>query len=416
MVKGGNSMRNYETKIPQFYDILDDEIFKVRTIYRQILSEAKKNGFLEIETSAIELKDRYVKATEVHFSKIFEVKRPKQGSQFALQADLAMSMSRFIADLPTDVPTVKLIQLGKMYRDRIPNLPGYRREFKQVLLGIWGESSLFADAELIYLTWLGMKSVSKARILYIEISNQDVLNAISKGLAEKVRFGGISELESENLEEKEKELICNAFMKDFLTISEIEVVLSKISNEKIKEELEKMSIVYKFLKEQYKIDDQVYFSLKNLEGTGHYSGLHYRIYLEIEGKKYLICDGGRIDTLCGKFNSNKNIPAVCMGIGIQILAQALHDIPKDRIVILIEERNIRIRWEVIQKIRNSFSEFTVSIIAKKPEKMKKFFKSEFYENCTFVLINENNVEIRSNNKELKKKILRQLESFVTITV
>lgn len=416
MVKGGNSMRNYETKIPQFYDILDDEIFKVRTIYRQILSEAKKNGFLEIETSAIELKDRYVKATEVHFSKIFEVKRPKLGSQFALQADLAMSMSRFIADLPTDVPTVKLIQLGKMYRDRIPNLPGYRREFKQVLLGIWGESSLFADAELIYLTWLGMKSVSKARILYIEISNQDVLNAISKGLAEKVRFGGISELESENLEEKEKELICNAFMKDFLTISEIEVVLSKISNEKIKEELEKMSIVYKFLKEQYKIDDQVYFSLKNLEGTGHYSGLHYRIYLEIEGKKYLICDGGRIDTLCGKFNSNKNIPAVCMGIGIQILAQALHDIPKDRIVILIEERNIRIRWEVIQNIRNSFSEFTVSIIAKKPEKMKKFFKSEFYENCTFVLINENNVEIRSNNKELKKKILRQLESFVTITV
>lgn len=416
MVKGGNSMRNYETKIPQFYDILDDEIFKVRTIYRQILSEAKKNGFLEIETSAIELKDRYVKATEVHFSKIFEVKRPKQGSQFALQADLAMSMSRFIADLPTDVPTVKLIQLGKMYRDRIPNLPGYRREFKQVLLGIWGESSLFADAELIYLTWLGMKSVSKARVLYIEISNQDVLNAISKGLAEKVRFGGISELESENLEEKEKELICNAFMKDFLTISEIEVVLSKISNEKIKEELEKMSIVYKFLKEQYKIDDQVYFSLKNLEGTGHYSGLHYRIYLEIEGKKYLICDGGRIDTLCGKFNSNKNIPAVCMGIGIQILAQALHDIPKDRIVILIEERNIRIRWEVIQNIRNSFSEFTVSIIAKKPEKMKKFFKSEFYENCTFVLINENNVEIRSNNKELKKKILRQLESFVTITV
>lgn len=409
-------MRNYETKIPQFYDILDDEIFKVRTIYRQILSEAKKNGFLEIETSAIELKDRYVKATEVHFSKIFEVKRPKLGSQFALQADLAMSMSRFIADLPTDVPTVKLIQLGKMYRDRIPNLPGYRREFKQVLLGIWGESSLFADAELIYLTWLGMKSVSKARILYIEISNQDVLNAISKGLAEKVRFGGISELESENLEEKEKELICNAFMKDFLTISEIEVVLRKISNEKIKEELEKMSIVYKFLKEQYKIDDQVYFSLKNLEGTGHYSGLHYRIYLEIEGKKYLICDGGRIDTLCGKFNSNKNIPAVCMGIGIQILAQALHDIPKDRIVILIEERNIRIRWEVIQNIRNSFSEFTVSIIAKKPEKMKKFFKSEFYENCTFVLINENNVEIRSNNKELKKKILRQLESFVTITV
>ena len=84
MVKGGNLMKSRETKIPQFYDVLDDEIFKVRNIYKKVLDEAKRNGFLEIETSAIELKDRYINATEVHFSKIFEVKRPKQGSQFAL--------------------------------------------------------------------------------------------------------------------------------------------------------------------------------------------------------------------------------------------------------------------------------------------------------------------------------------------
>ena len=416
MVKGGNLMKSRETKIPQFYDVLDDEIFKVRNIYKKVLDEAKRNGFLEIETSAIELKDRYINATEVHFSKIFEVKRPKQGSQFALQADLAMSMSRFIADLPTDVPTVKLVQLGKMYRDRIPNLPGYRREFKQILLGVWGEASLFADAELIYLAWSGMKEVSKTKILYIEISNQNILNAINEGLAEKVRFEGISIIESEDLDEKDKELICNAFEKEVLTFSEIEVILNQISNDRIKRELEKMTLIYKFIKEQYKIDDQVYFSFKNLEGTGHYSGLHYRIYLEIEGKKYLIGDGGRIDTLCRKFNSNKNIPAVCMGIGIQVLAQAISDVPKDHIAILINEKNIRIKWELIQEIKKSFSEFFVSIIPKRPEKMKKFFKSEFYENYTFILIDENSIEVRSNNKELKEKILQQLGNFVSTTV
>lgn len=415
MVKGGNLMKSRETKIPQFYDVLDDEIFKVRNIYKKVLDEAKRNGFLEIETSAIELKDRYINATEVHFSKIFEVKRPKQGSQFALQADLAMSMSRFIADLPTDVPTVKLVQLGKMYRDRIPNLPGYRREFKQILLGVWGEASLFADAELIYLAWSGMKAVSKTKILYIEISNQNILNAINEGLAEKVRFEGVSIIESEDLDEKDKELICNAFEKEVLTFSEVEVISNQISNDRIKSELKKMILLYKFIKEQYMIDDQVYFSFKNLEGTGHYSGLHYRIYLEIEGKKYLIGDGGRIDTLCSKFNSNKNIPAVCMGIGIQVLAQAILDVPKEQIAILIDEKNIRIKWDLIQEIKKSFSEFVVSIIPKRPEKMKKFFKSEFYENYTFILIDENSIEVRSNNRELKEKILQQLENFVSIT-
>ena len=401
-------MKSRETKIPQFYDVLDEEISRVRNIYQTILDVAKKNGFLEIETSAIELKDRYINATGVHFSKIFEVKRPKQGNEFALQADLAMSMSRFIADLPTDVPILKLIQLGKMYRDRIPNIVGYRREFKQVLLGVWGEESLFADAEVIYLTWLGMKSISKSKILYIEISNQNIFNIINDGLAEKVRFEGISVIESEMLDEKDKELISIAFEKEVLTFLEIETIFNRISDEKIKKELEKMISVYQFIKEQYKIDDEIYFSISNLEGTGHYSGLHYRIYLEIDGKKYLIGDGGRIDFLCSKFNSNKNIPAVCMGIGIQILAQTTLCTPKEQIVILINEKNIKGSWELIQKIRNDFSEFAVSVISKEPEKKRKFFKNEFYQNCTFILVYEKNIEVRSNNKELKEKILQEL--------
>ena len=409
-------MKSRETKVPQFYDVLDGENFKVRSIYQEVLDKAKKSGFLEIETSAIELKDRYINATEVHFSKIFEVKRLKQGSQFALQADLAMSMSRFIADLPTDVPTVKLVQLGKMYRDRIPNLPGYRREFKQVVLGVWGEDSLFADAEVIYLAWSAMKAVSEAKVLYIEISNQNIFNVINKGLAEKVRFEGISILESEDIDEKDKKIIYNSFAKEVLTFSEVEVVLDEISNDRIKRELKNMTAIYQFIREQYKIDDQVYFSLSNLEGTGHYSGLHYRIYLEIGGEKYLIVDGGRIDTLCNKFNSNKNVPAVCMGIGIQVLAQAMLDVPKEHIAILIDEKNIRTKWELIQGIKQSFSEYNISIIPKKPEKMKKFFKSEFYENCTFILIDENKFHVRSNNEKLKEKILQQLESFVSTIV
>ncbi len=164
-------MKSKKTKIPQFYDVFDEEIGIIRRNYEYLLKEAKQMGFIEIETSSIELRERYINATGVHFSKIFEVRRPKQGNQFALQADLAMSMSRFVADLPTVVPALKLIQLGKMYRDRISTLPGYRREFKQILLGEWGVESLYSDAEIIFLAYKMLKNIPNSKISYIEISN-----------------------------------------------------------------------------------------------------------------------------------------------------------------------------------------------------------------------------------------------------
>lgn len=405
-------MKSRETKIPQFYDVLDDEILKVREIYESLLKKSKENGFLEIETSSIELKDRYINATGVHFSKIFEVRRPKQGNQFALQSDLAMSMSRFVADLPTDAPPLKLIQLGKLYRDRISTQPGYRREFKQILLGQWGTDSLFADAELIYLAYRSLKTVPNSKLLYIEISNQNIFNSISKDMAEKIRFEGISSLNNCSICEDDKILICEAYAKQVLGFSEIANLLEKICDDKVKFELEKMISVYQFLIEQYMIQDKIYFSLNNLEGTGHYSGLHYRIYLEIEGEKYLIGDGGRIDTLCNKFNPNKNIPAVCMGIGVQVVAQVTADIPQEQIAILIEETNIRKRWDFIEEFKKIFSDYPISIIPKSPKKKRQFFKSEFYENHTFILIDEANIEVRSNNRELKDKILKELAKIV----
>ena len=254
-------MKSLETRIPQFYDVLDTENKQVRKIFDFVLNKAKKNGFLEIETSSVEIRDRYINATGVHFSKIFEVRRPKEGNTFVLQADLAMSMSRFVADFPSTIPHLKFIQLGKMYRDRIPNEEGYRREFKQILLGEWGTSSLFADAEVINLTYSCLKQVPNSKILYIEISNHNVFNSISEGLARKIRFEGIRNLEYINLHELDKKLIYKAFEKENLNISDIEIIYKKIINNSVKIELEKMISIYKFLKEQYGINDKIKYSI-----------------------------------------------------------------------------------------------------------------------------------------------------------
>lgn len=405
-------MKSRETKIPQFYDVLDEENNVVRKVYGQVLRKAKNVGFIEIETSSIELKERYLNATNVHFSKIFEVRRPKQGNTYALEADLAMSMSRFIADLPNEVHYIKLIQLGKMYRDRVDNVPGYRREFKQILLGEWGSESIFADAEVIFLSHDLLKNVEGVKISYIEISNPEIFNVISYGLAEKIRFNGIKELENIEISKKDSEILEVEFVKNNTSFHYLESLLNEFQDVRIKKEIEKAIELWKFLVNNYKITDNILFSFKNLEGTGHYDGMHYKIYVDINNVNYLICDGGRINNLCTRFSKKKYIPAVCMGIGIQILAQLISEKEKNKIGILIDESEISNKWNTLETIKKKIDDnFDCSIIPKSPLTKKKFFKNDIYKDYSFILIKKESIEIRSNNRELKEELINKLIEF-----
>lgn len=120
--------------------------------------------------------------------------------------------------------------------------------------------------------------------------------------------------------------------------------VKNIKNVEVRTEFEKALQVQRILVNNFGINDNIYFNLHNLEGTGHYSGLHYRIYMEINGTNYLIGDGGRIDTLCSKFNPTKEIPAICMGIGVQVLAQFITKKREKQIIILVDDGIILKKW------------------------------------------------------------------------
>ena len=74
---------NLEYKIPQFYDILNDEVEKIRLLNNQLVSVFNNYNYLQLKTSTIRDKD-YLKGTMVHFSKMFEVRRVKENSLFYL--------------------------------------------------------------------------------------------------------------------------------------------------------------------------------------------------------------------------------------------------------------------------------------------------------------------------------------------
>lgn len=405
-------MKSLESKIPGFYDILEDEVEKTHYIQNIYSNLAKKSGFFEMKTCMVELRERYLNSTNVHFSKIFEVHRVKENTKYALQSDLAMSMSRFVADL-AQKPPLKMFQVGTMFRDRPASLPGFRREFQQILIGSWAIESLYVDAEIIAITWEGLKKIEGIVPRFIQLSNVNIFNSISSNLASEIRFSsrGIDLIDGFDLNTNDVEILKKLYEIDRITLEVTLEYFEKIEKESIKNELSKIIDIYKYLL-FISPGCPVYFSLKNLSGTGHYSGLNYKVFIskEYSEEVFDVADGGRIDDLCYKFNKS-NVPGVCMGIGITLLSQlTTHIHAVEKIVVLIDAKEeIDMYVNYINEIKNHFSTFDISVLHIKRKKWKNVFKHSYYKDCGFVMLSDKNIEMRNIDTNINQQFKNQLK-------
>lgn len=414
-------MKSYPTEIKQFYDIGNHEKEIIDDLYNIILLEAKKHGFLQIETSMVEEKKKYLAATKVDSSKIFDVKRTKENTSYALKADIAMSISRFVANLPQQEKLLKFIEISNIFRDRVSNIPGYRRQFKQILIGEWGSNSPYTDAEIIFLAYNALKKFENEnfKVSFLEISNLNIFDSIQKGLSKKIRDNGIIEIESIlNLDKNDKMVIKELFKDDRISYQNLEKNLKKIHNNNIIIEINKMTEIRKNIINFFEIEEEnIFFSLHNVQGTGHYSGLHYRIYCKFKDQdkeiEHLIVDGGRIDNLSNKFNPQRNIPGTCLGIGVSILSQFFKKKRNNKkIALLINQDKIEQNYKKIQKIKEKFSEYAISLIPDGIKNKKKLLKSQFYYDYNFILFHENEIEVRSNDLKLKNEIIMKMKEII----
>lgn len=137
-----------------------------------------------------------------------------------------------------------------------------------------------------------------------------------------------------------------------------------------------------------------------LDGTNHYSGMTYRIYMHKGNDYILIGDGGRIDNMVSLFDSKKVCPAICLGIGVQILGQRFHEINKTKgTVILCKEDNYD-DVEIAKKFQYS-CEYKISIILMDKIKQSKYYKSQFYEGERFLILDDSNRVILKNFSPLE---------------
>lgn len=400
-------VNSLESKIKGFYDVLGVEIDNLNVLHNIFINEAKECGFQEVKTSMIELRERYLNTTLVHPSKIFEVHRVKEKSRYALQSDLAMSMSRFVADLPSK-PILKLIQDGTMFRDRPANLPGFRKSFNQVLLGGWGTPSFWVDAEIISITWRGIEKIDGVKNQFIQISNKNIFDVIKSDLSREIRFSkkGIDLLKFENISQNDRRWLTTIFNRERVTIQEAKQIFELIEHPQVRYEFNKVVQLNNYL--NFLIpNSKILFSLSNLSGTGHYSSLNYKVFISEEQSENIfdVADGGRIDDMTYRVNGSQ-VPGVCMGIGNTVLAQIMKkEKGEKKLTILVDDKYFENNYKIVCSTVKKFQNYKCNILPISGKKNGKILKSEFYDTSDFIIIDSNgNIQIRCNNEKEKLTI------------
>lgn len=399
-------MRSIESKVPGFYDVLDEESQQLRQLDSIFIDVAGTYGFTEIHTTAIELRERYLAAATVHPSKIFEVHRPKEGTRFALKADLAIGMSRFVADLPSPLP-LKLAEVSSLFRDRQPNRPGYRREFRQAVLGTWGVASSFADAEVVAAAYDVLTRIPGVQPAFIQISNHQILNRVAPGLAQALRSGeaGADALRGLDLSARDRQVLTELFGRDRVPLAELLDLATGAEDARVRDEVSAIEDVANGVTTWFP-SAKIYFSLSDLHGVGYYSGVSHQIFVTAteRDQPFSIADGGRIDQLCGILNGVK-VPAVCTGIGLTVLGRSVPAPPgRRRVIILVgdDSPDLQIAGEVRSTLNDGG--VIVSILPLPRRRWSAVLRSQFYLLHGFVLIEGTRVSVRHDDNDERRRI------------
>ncbi|GHH76896.1 hypothetical protein GCM10018793_23770 [Streptomyces sulfonofaciens] len=433
-------MRSIESRVPRFFDILDDESRTLRRLEACFISTAESFGFREIRTAAVEVRDRYLAATRVHPSRIFEVHRPKEGSRFVLQADLAMGMSRFVADLPSPTP-LKLAQVSSVFRDRQLDVPGWRRQFDHAVLGTWGLPSPHADAEILTTAHEMLAQVPGVDVAFIQFANAHVFARLAPDLAQEIRFSGKDIeglLAGTSLTTRDRELVTALFRRGRMPLAEFRASIAPVEDARVREEAAALLATAAETAEALP-GLPMYVNLADLHGTGHYSGVTYQMFLTAPGRAepFSMIDGGRIDHLCRAFNS-RDVPAACLGISLTVLANLCPAEPPQRKVILLVEcpagtagpadcgsadaaadsgsadtaPGAGPQRSVAGDIRSALRDHGVqsSVMRLPRRKWSAVFKSEFYAGHGFVLVEGDRITVRHPDADERQAIQELLSS------
>ena len=390
-------MKNYNP-VRGTYDYMPYDA-RIREIVRQkILSNYQNNGFNLISTPILENLDLLNMSDGGDNLKLM-FKTVKRGDKLnltkenltvadiveeGLRYDLTVPLARFYANNKEKLPTpFKSIQIDNAFRAERPQR-GRNRQFVQCDIDIIGDSSIYAELELLNTSIQTYLSLGFDK-LTLKINSRQILNSL-------VLFAGFKQ--------EDINTVCVSLDKiDKISITGVmmELIEKGFDAEKINSLIEILNdcisnglhCLTKYGVEENVVNDIIFLinSLKGLvgekvdirfdisivRGQGYYTGTVYEIYTE--GFSGAIGGGGRYDKMIGKITSTE-VPAVGVSIGFEPITMLIKekgltfDLKQNLALIFEKDDDIFKAYEIKNDLMKNYN---VSLFLK-PKNMKNFFE------------------------------------------
>ena len=310
-------------------DINVDEKIQLNRIIKIITEVFEKYGFNPIQTTTLEkyetLSAKYAGGSEI-LRETFKLN--DQGKRdLGLRYDLTVPLARYMAMNPNLKMPFKRYELGQVFRDGPIKLGRYR-EFTQLDADTVGSKIMLADAEMLA---MASEIFSKLNLKFIiRVNNRKILDSILEAFnipkekretaiisidkLDKIEVSGVKkELQEEGFKNVDN-LLNLIFTND---LNDVKKILK--NDEGIKE----LKEVVKYAKLLNVKNLQVDISLAR--GLSYYTGTIFEVYLKNSEIKSSVAAGGRYDKMIGNFIGNKEMPAVGISFGINVIKEALQE-------------------------------------------------------------------------------------------
>lgn len=293
-----------------------------KQIFSQLRNTVEKYGFEEYDGPLLEPFELYAAKTgeEIVNQQLYSF-TDRGDRKVAIRPEMTPTLARMVASQIQELPKpIRWYSLPNLWRYERPQR-GRLREHWQLNVDILGGDALFADAEILQLSWDILRSFQAESKISIQINHREIINSffadhlkLSSEIALRViklmdardKIGDekyFLQLKESNVSEKQTQELEGFFS---LTLPQL--------NEKYPSPGSRFLVqLFEFLSTSL-VGKQIVYNPKILRGMDYYTGMVFEIYDVSSENPRALFGGGRYDNLLGLFGKHQ-LSGVGFGMG-----------------------------------------------------------------------------------------------------
>lgn len=333
-----------EPQIPKgFRDFLPERMRLRKRLMAKMTDVFERFGFEPLDTPCLEYAETLLGKYGEEGDRLIYKFQDRGERMVALRYDLTIPLSRVVAMHPEIIKPFKRYHIAPVWRADKPQ-KGRFREFYQCDIDIIGATSMYADGELLVITYTVLKELGFKNFI-IRINNRKILNAfaVNNGIGDERLpdfLRCLDKLDKTGLEGVFAELTEKGLLSDQLRSSLSSLVAEGdaadheaclgvldglVQGQPIGlEGVSELRIIYESLK-SHDVDPACYrFDFTLARGLDYYTGPIFETIVT-EPKIGSITGGGRYDNLIGLF-SKETFPATGTSFGLERLITIMEEL------------------------------------------------------------------------------------------